>query len=166
MAFFVISLAVFGSGYAYVGMRLTGSLGAGSSALVWTLLVLHLASIFVSFGVMRSVGPTPITTPFFWFVYAGMGLFSLVFTGLVLGDLGVLSIFSSETLKHITKIDVSSNQITHEGVQSIADSCLLPKLEILDLSNNKIGDQGFITLIGSKNYPKLLDLRLDTNKIT
>ena len=91
MAFFVISLAVFGSGYAYVGMRLTGALGTGASATVWAVLLLHLASVFASFGVMRSVGPTPITTPFFWFVYAGMGLFSLVFTALVLGDLGLLS---------------------------------------------------------------------------
>ena len=46
MAFFVISLAVFGSGYAYVGFRLTGSLGTGATALVWGVLLVHFASIF------------------------------------------------------------------------------------------------------------------------
>lgn len=92
MAFFVVALGIFGSAYAFVGWRLSGIAGAGASAWVWGLLILHFASTFASFGVMRSLGPTPLTTPFFWFVYGGMGLFSLVFTALVLAEIGLFSV--------------------------------------------------------------------------
>ena len=38
------------------------------------------------------VGPNPSTLPLFWFVYVGMGLFSFIFTGLLLGELGLLTL--------------------------------------------------------------------------
>jgi len=91
MAFFAVALGIFGSAYAFVGWRISSVVTPSISPWVWGLLVLHFVSIFASFGIMRSVGPTPLTTPFFWFVYVGMGLFSLTFTGLILGELGIVS---------------------------------------------------------------------------
>ena len=59
---------------------------------VWSILLFHFAATFVSFALIRQVGPNPSTTPLFWFVYVGMGLFSFVFTGLLLGELGLFTL--------------------------------------------------------------------------
>jgi len=91
MTFFFMALAIFGSAYAFVGLKLSGPHGALGVGVVWGILGLHLVATFVSFAVLRKLGPNPTTTPLFWFVYVGMGLFSFVFTGLVVAELGLLS---------------------------------------------------------------------------
>jgi hypothetical protein len=91
MMFFLVALTVFGSAYAFVGLRLAGPHGPLGVGMVWGVLLIHLVATFVSFAVLRQVGPNPTTTPLFWFVYVGMGLFSFVFTGLLVAELGLLS---------------------------------------------------------------------------
>ncbi len=60
-----------------------------------------------------------------------------------LGDSGVAFLFSCDRLAHLTKIDISSNQVTEKGAEFIAQSNKFTKLEVLDLRNNKIGNLGF-----------------------
>jgi len=62
-------------------------------------------------------------------------------------------------------IDVSSNEITHEGAITIAEKSVLKNLEVLDLRNNKISNSGFQSIINSTLYPKIRDVRLDINKV-
>ena len=92
MGFFVVSLAIFGSAYAFVGLKLSGPHGPLGIGVVWSVLLFHFAATFVSFALVRQVGPNPSTLPLFWFVYVGMGLFSFIFTGLLLGELGLLTL--------------------------------------------------------------------------
>jgi len=66
---------------------------------------------------------------------------------------------------NLRKIDVSSNNITNEGIEFIAENNRIINLEILDLRNNIIGTKGFVELIKSPRFSNLLDLRVDMNKI-
>ncbi len=88
MGFFFVALTIFAAAYGYVGWRLSISQGPVGLGLIWLLLSFHFAATFVSFALIRKVGPTASTEPLFWFVYVGMGLFSFVFTGLLVLELG------------------------------------------------------------------------------
>jgi len=88
MIFFLVALTIFGSAYAFVGWRLSVSQGPLGLGLIWSLLAFHFVATFVSFALIRKVGPDPSTIPLFWFVYVGMGLFSFVFAGVLLIELG------------------------------------------------------------------------------
>ena len=87
MIFFLVALTIFGSAYAFVGWRLSVSQGPLGLGIIWTLLAFHFVATFVSFALIRKVGPDPSTVPLFWFVYVGMGLFSFVFAGVLLVEL-------------------------------------------------------------------------------
>lgn len=92
MVFLFFALAIFGSAYAFVGFKLSSSHGPTGTGFVWAVLAFHFVATFVSFALIRQVGPNPSTTPLFWFVYVGMGLFSFVFTGVLLSELGLVSL--------------------------------------------------------------------------
>jgi len=90
--FFVIVFIVLSITYSWVGWRLTTPLAAGSGWR-WVIigaLVAHFVSVFVSFGILRSLGPGGWAGPLYWMAYGGMGLFSLMFTGMVVAELGWL----------------------------------------------------------------------------
>ena len=77
--------------YTWVGWRLIRPMEAGSS---WRWVVIgslaaHFVSVFVSFAILRSLGPGGWAGPLYWMAYGGMGLFSLIFTGMVAMELGV-----------------------------------------------------------------------------
>jgi len=88
MLFLLIAMSIFGSAYAFVGWRLSAHGDSLTQAAVWGLLAFHFFATFVSFAVLRQVGPSDSTRPLFWFVYGGMGLFSFLFSGLILAELG------------------------------------------------------------------------------
>ena len=83
MWFLLIAMSIFGSAYAFVGWRLSANGGPLTQATVWGLLAFHFFATFVSFAVLRQMGPNDSTRPLFWFVYGGMGLFSFLFSGLI-----------------------------------------------------------------------------------
>ena len=68
-------------------------------------------------------------------------------------------------MKHLKKINLSSNLITPVGAETIAQSERMPKLEVLDLRKNRIDNAGFKAIINSEQYKKLLDIRIDDNGI-
>ena len=71
-----------------------------------------------------------------------------------------------DRLKHIRKLDISSNLISgEEGGTIIAQSKAFPNLYSLDLRLNKLGDEGFKILVKTTNYPMLTDLKIDKNRI-
>ena len=73
---------------------------------------------------------------------------------------------SNDRLRHIKKLDISSNLIMGEdGAKIIASSTAFPNLNTLDLRLNKLGDQGFKILVQSTNYPELTNLKIDKNKL-
>jgi len=88
MLFFLFALTIFGSAYAFVGWRMSTAAGPLTQGAVWGLLLFHFAATFVSFALIRQVGPTDATRPLFWFVYCGMGVFSFLFSGLLFAELG------------------------------------------------------------------------------
>ena len=59
-----------------------------------------------------------------------------------LGNHGITFIFSQDRLRHVRKLDLSSNNFTQEGAEVIARSTSFPRLSSLDLRINKIRDQG------------------------
>jgi hypothetical protein len=71
-----------------------------------------------------------------------------------------------DRLRHIRKLDISSNLIQgEEGGAIIASSRAFPNLFSLDLRLNKLGDEGFKVLVKSTNYPQLTDLKIDKNRL-
>lgn len=83
-----------------------------------------------------------------------------------LGNKGIASIFQSDRLRLIKKLDISSNNITgEEGGRIVADSKSFPSLVSLDLRFNKLTHEGFRVLIQSKNYPALTALKVDKNRL-
>lgn len=85
-----------------------------------------------------------------------------------LGNKGAQTLFAEvgDRLKHIKKLDISSNNITgDDGGRIIADSKAFPNLYSLDLRVNRLGQEGFRCLIQSRNYPALTDLKMDKNKL-
>ena len=98
--FFPIVFIVFSITYSWVGWRLIGPLPAGS-AWRWVIigvLAVHFFSIFISFATLRSLGPGGWAALLYWVAYGGMGLFSLVFTGMVAVELGWFSARVSDKL--------------------------------------------------------------------
>ena len=84
--------------YTWVGWRLTRTLEGGSN---WRwvligLLVGHFISVFVSFSILRSLDPAGWAGALYWVAYGGMGLFSLIFTGMVLMELSILGVKASD----------------------------------------------------------------------
>ena len=61
-------------------------------------------------------------------------------------------IFTSDSLLSLKKVDVSSNNITHEGIEFIAVNNKMKDLEVLDLRNNRIATEGFVELIKSTRF--------------
>ena len=96
--FFLIFGSILLLTYTWLGWRLTRPLADGSSWrwIVIGLLVGHYVSVFVSFAILRSLGPGGWAGPLYWVTYGGMGLFSLIFTGMVLMELGVLGVKTSD----------------------------------------------------------------------
>ena len=89
--FFIIFASVLLITYTWVGWRLIRPMETGSS---WRWVVIgslaaHFVSVFVSFAILRSLGPGGWAGPLYWMAYGGMGLFSLIFTGMVAMELGV-----------------------------------------------------------------------------
>ena len=89
--FFLFVFVILSITYTWVGWRLIRPMEAGSS---WRWVVIgslaaHFVSVFVSFAILRSLGPGGWAGPLYWMAYGGMGLFSLVFTGMVAMELGV-----------------------------------------------------------------------------
>ncbi len=96
--FFLIFGLVMLTTYTWVGWRLTRPLEDGSNWR-WVLIGLlagHFISVFVSFSILRSLDPAGWAGPLYWVAYGGMGLFSLIFTGMVLMELGVLGVKASD----------------------------------------------------------------------
>ena len=90
--FFVMALLIGGSAYGWVGWRLLRRLEKGSR---WRWVIagalgLQFVSVFASFALLRTVGPGGWAAPIYWMGYGGLGLFSLLFTGLVAVELGWL----------------------------------------------------------------------------
>lgn len=65
----------------------------------------------------------------------------------------------------LKKLDISSNNISEEGIKPICAKNELGQLQILNLCNNKIGDEGFEMIIQSKEFQMLQEVRVDMNKI-
>ena len=86
-----------------------------------------------------------------------------------LGNTGIETLFSAVAggrLRHIRKLDISSNNIQGEdGARIIGKSTNFPNLTSLDLRRNKLGPLGFKALVISENYPLLTDLKVDNNKL-
>ena len=53
---------------------------------------------------------------------------------------GVIYLFTQDRLRHLKKLDLSSNWITDESAYTIAQSQSFPILRTLDLRVNKIGN--------------------------
>jgi hypothetical protein len=96
--FFLIFGSILLITYTWLGWRLTRPLEDGSSWrwIVIGLLIGHFISVFASFAILRSHGPDGWAGPLYWVTYGGMGLFSLIFTGMVLMELGVLGVKTSD----------------------------------------------------------------------
>ena len=69
-----------------------------------------------------------------------------------MGDQVTKLIFTSDSLLSLKKVDVSSNNITHEGIEFIAVNNKMKDLEVLDLRNNRIATEGFVELIKSTRF--------------
>jgi predicted MPP superfamily phosphohydrolase len=105
MWFLLIAMSIFGSAYAFVGWRLSANGGPLTQATVWGLLAFHFFATFVSFAVLRQVGPNDSTRPLFWFVYGGMGLFSFLFSGLIFAQLGWTGLWLFERITGESVVD-------------------------------------------------------------
>ncbi len=81
--FFSIAFIVFFSAYGWVGWRLLGPFGTTATRVGWLLLFGHLACVFLSFSLLRSVGVDGWVRIIHWVAFLGMGLFGLLFVGLV-----------------------------------------------------------------------------------
>ena len=92
--FFLFVFVVLSFTYSWVGWRLAAPLQSDSGWrwVIIGLLVFHFITVFVSFAVLRSLGPGGWATPLYWVAYGGMGLFSLVFTGMVIAEMGLLAV--------------------------------------------------------------------------
>lgn len=83
-----------------------------------------------------------------------------------LGNKGIETLFSSIRLRHIRRLDISSNNIVgEEGGRIIAKSQAFPQLVSMDLRLNRLGAEGFRALVQTKEYPCLTDLKVDKNKL-
>jgi predicted MPP superfamily phosphohydrolase len=105
MWFLLIAMSIFGSAYAFVGWRLSANGGPLTQATVWGLLAFHFFATFVSFAVLRQMGPNDSTRPLFWFVYGGMGLFSFLFSGLIFAQLGWTGLWLFERITGEAVVD-------------------------------------------------------------
>ena len=92
--FFLFVFVVLSITYSWVGWRLVAPLQSDSGWrwVIIGLLVFHFISVFVSFAILRNLGPGGWAAPLYWVAYGGMGLFSLVFTGMVVAETGLLTV--------------------------------------------------------------------------
>ena len=110
--FFLIVFIILSIAYSWVGWRLITPLPAGS---VWRwvvigVLAVQFVSIFASFAMLRSLGPGGWAAPLYWLAYGGMGLFSLVFTGLVVTELGWLGARGADVVAKTKLIPVDEGR--------------------------------------------------------
>lgn len=104
--FFLFVFVVLSITYSWVGWRLVVPLqsDSGWSWVIIGLLVFHFISVFVSFATLRSLGPGGWAAVLYWVAYGGMGLFSLIFTGMVIAETGLLSVRAKDRLTGTTMI--------------------------------------------------------------
>lgn len=75
-------------------------------------------------------------------------------------------------MKHLTHLDISKNNITHEGTKALlnlfekATRPVCQSLEELDLCSNPISDEGFKHVAKISQHVKLKVLKLNNCKIT
>ena len=74
-------------------------------------------------------------------------------------------LWTSETMKEITWLDLDDNQLGDEGVRELADCELLANVQYLNLNKNGVTDEGLIHLARSKYLTKLKRLHLKDNAI-
>jgi len=92
--FFLFVFIVLSITYFWVGWRLVAPLQTDTPWrwIIIGLLGFHFISVFVSFAILRNLGPGGWAAPLYWLAYGGMGLFSLVFTGMVVAETGLLAV--------------------------------------------------------------------------
>lgn len=89
-----------------------------------------------------------------------VSLQSLDIAGCGIGDLGARMLSGSRALPELTWLNVTDNQLTHEGVEALAHSVqLAPSLRGFLLSGNPIGDKG-ARVLASATMPCLEKLYL------
>lgn len=126
--FFLVFASVLLITYTWVGWRLIRPLEAGSGWrwVVIGLLAGHFVSVFVSFAILRSLGPGGWAGPLYWVAYGGMGLFSLIFTGMLAMELGVLGVRVTERGQETKRVPEDPerrrffNQTANLGVLGVA----------------------------------------------
>ena len=110
--FFVIAFIVMSITYSWVGWRLIKPLASGSSWrwVVVAVLAVQFVSVFASFAILRSLGPGGWAAPLYWLAYGGLGLVSLVFTGMVVIELGWVSARVSDKLVGTRAVPVDEDR--------------------------------------------------------
>ena len=73
--------------------------------------------------------------------------------------------FSSPSFQHITKLDLSNNELGDEGAKTLASSPHLKNLTTLQLWDNQIGAQGAQALAHAAHLQRLTRLDLSLNEI-
>jgi len=89
----------------------------------------------------------------------------LMASGIALTPDVIRLLWTSETMKEITWLDLDDNQLGDEGVRELADCELLVSIQYLNLNKNGVTDEGLIHLARSKYLTKLKRLHLKGNAI-
>mgnify|MGYP000935371644 FL=1 len=89
----------------------------------------------------------------------------LMASGIALTPDVIRLLWTSETMKEITWLDLDDNQLGDEGVRELADCELLVSIQYLNLNKNGVTDEGLIHLARSKYLTKLKRLHLKDNAI-
>ncbi|HJO01067.1 MAG TPA: hypothetical protein QGF86_09405 [Nitrospinaceae bacterium] len=89
----------------------------------------------------------------------------LMASGIALTPDVIRLLWTSETMKEITWLDLDDNQLGDEGVRELADCELLASIQYLNLNKNGVTDEGLIHLARSKYLTKLKRLHLKDNAI-
>ena len=89
----------------------------------------------------------------------------LMASGIALTPDVIRLLWTSETMKEITWLDLDDNQLGDEGVRELADCELLANVQYLNLNKNGVTDEGLIHLARSKYLTKLKRLHLKDNAI-
>lgn len=89
----------------------------------------------------------------------------LMASGIPLTTTTARFLWTSDSLKGVTWLDLGDNQLGDEGVRELADCELLVNVQYLNLSENGLTDEGLILLSRSKNLTKLKRLHIKNNSI-
>ncbi|MDP6712264.1 MAG: hypothetical protein QGG38_06200, partial [Nitrospinaceae bacterium] len=89
----------------------------------------------------------------------------LMASGIALTPDVIRLLWTSETMKEITWLDLDDNQLGDEGVRELADCELLANVQYLNLNKNGVTDEGLIHLARSKYLTKLKRLHIKDNAI-